>query len=422
MKTTRSRRREWPKTIRLGNAKVKVYRRVTASGKPGFMVTFNVDGKRKWNSFSDEAQALFHANAVVRRLSTHGTKVASISPEEISNYIQAVESLGGIPLADAVSTLKQALSIVGGDLSNVIVAARFYKAKHKTIIAMRVSDVVNELIELKEQRGASKRYLRDLGGRLRKFADAFQKNIGDVSTHEIQQWLDSAKAENGTRLSPTSYGNYRQVLHLLFSHAMARGYCAGPNPVEGVEKLKVKRGDTLIFKPDEIARLLAAARPQFLPTLAIGSFAGLRSAELERLEWSDIDLKQRFIVLASVKTKTRSRRVVPMTDNLFDWLQPFAGSKGKVWRSGWLYKEQQDCARAAGVKWKANALRHSFCSYRLAMIQDAAKVSLEAGNSPQMVFQHYNQLVTPQDAERWFAVRPQMADNVVAISSVQVRT
>ena len=42
-----------------------------------------------------------------------------------------------------------------------------------------------------------------------------------------------------------------------------------------------------------IARLLAAATPDFLPSLAIGAFVGLRSAEIERLEWKDIDLVAR---------------------------------------------------------------------------------------------------------------------------------
>jgi len=39
-----------------------------------------------------------------------------------------------------------------------------------------------------------------------------------------------------------------------------------------------------------IARLLAAATPDFLPSLAIGAFAGLRSAEIERLEWRTLTL------------------------------------------------------------------------------------------------------------------------------------
>jgi hypothetical protein len=41
------------------------------------------------------------------------------------------------------------------------------------------------------------------------------------------------------------------------------------------------------------------------------------------------------------------------------------------------------------VPWRHNALRHSFCSYRLADVKSAAQVALEAANSPQMIFQHY---------------------------------
>src|SRR5512142_1552323 len=54
--------------------------------------------------------------------------------------------------------------------------------------------------------------------------------------------------------------------------------------------------------------------------------------------------------------------------------------------------------------WKHNALRHSFISYRLAAVQNTAQVALEAGNSPQMIFRHYRELVRPADAEKWFAV------------------
>lgn len=36
-----------------------------------------------------------------------------------------------------------------------------------------------------------------------------------------------------------------------------------------------------------------------------------------------------------------------------------------------------------------------------------AQVALEAGNSPRMIFQHYRELVTPQDAKAWFAITPE---------------
>ncbi len=52
-------------------------------------------------------------------------------------------------------------------------------------------------------------------------------------------------------------------------------------------------------------------------------------------------------------------------------------------------------------------MRHSFISYRVAAVKNVAQGVLEAGNSPQMIFQHYRELVTPQDAKAWFAITPE---------------
>jgi len=72
--------------------------------------------------------------------------------------------------------------------------------------------------------------------------------------------------------------------------------------------------------------------------------------------------------------------------------------------------------RSAEVVPIANGLRHSFCTYRLADIQNSAQVALEAGNSPNMLFKHYRELATKQAAEAWFAVRPTgEAKNVIPI-------
>jgi hypothetical protein len=42
-------------------------------------------------------------------------------------------------------------------------------------------------------------------------------------------------------------------------------------------------------------------------------------------------------------------------------------------------------------------------------------VALEAGNSPQMIFRHYRELATPDQAKTWFAIVPSRAANVVPI-------
>jgi len=49
-------------------------------------------------------------------------------------------------------------------------------------------------------------------------------------------------------------------------------------------------------------------------------------------------------------------------------------------------------------------LRHSFISYRLALTGDEKSTALEAGNTPDMIFQHYRELVTKEEAEKWFDV------------------
>ena len=75
-------------------------------------------------------------------------------------------------------------------------------------------------------------------------------------------------------------------------------------------------------------------------------------------------------------------------------------------------EDGKDPEKAKQVKWKKNALRHSFISYRVAEIQNVAQVALEAGNSPQIIFQHYRELVRLNEAKTWFAIEPEKTSRV----------
>ena len=124
-----------------------------------------------------------------------------------------------------------------------------------------------------------------------------------------------------------------------------------------------------------MARLLSYARTELVPYLVISAFAGLRSAELQRLDWADIALEDGHITVAASIAKTVSRRVVPISENLKAWLTPYFKKFGEVVPFKNLPKQLGWLAKGAGVKWKKNALRHSFCSYRLAIVQDSAKIA-----------------------------------------------
>ena len=63
-------------------------------------------------------------------------------------------------------------------------------------------------------------------------------------------------------------------------------------------------------------------------------------------------------------------------------------------------------AAASKVEWVHNGLRHSYISYQMAILRDAAKVAEQCGNSPEQVQANYKANATETEANRWFSVRP----------------
>ncbi len=302
---TRPRKSDWPRKVTFGRESVTIYQREAPLGGFGYMVANYASGKRRFDSYPTEATALDAAQRLARQLSERQVVAATLTNGQAADYAAAVQALKphGVTLLAAADTLAKCLETVS-DLSGLHAAVKFYAARHKRVTRKPVSEVVAELLAVTAGRRNSPRYLQDLRVRLARFADAFRKDCCDVTTAEVQAWLDSLK------LSTQSYLNFRRVAHLLLEFAVARGF-APDNPVAGTESLAVGDGDVEIFKPAEIRRLLAAASPDFLPYLAIGACAGLRSAEIERLAWADIRLAERHIVIGASKAKTASRRVVP---------------------------------------------------------------------------------------------------------------
>jgi integrase len=434
MKRISSRKQEqaesWPYPVKYGNVTVSVYKRSTPSGNDNFMVPDYSSGLRKFISFKVKSEALAKADELARKKAGLAEQVQKITTGQAIEYFNSVARLRPLNVtvdsatacyAQSAERLKpfkvsvdaatacvaDCLALVP-DLAALREAAKFYKQRHRQVTKKTVAELVKEFITLKESRGASARYRKDLKSRLGRFANDCQKSADNVSTSDVQDWLD------GLKLSQQSYRNFRTVLNTLFEFGVKRGFCLD-NPVEDVENIKVNGGKVEIFTPKEIADLLAAAPADFKPFVVLSAFAGLRSAEVERIEWRDIDLTGGFIHVSADNAKTRSRRLVPIQPNLKAWLADYANCKGKVWNgsANGLKFARAETVKKSGVKWKDNGLRHSYISYRLADVQDAAKVALEAGNSPNVVFKHYRELVKPDAAKAWFSIAPKQPENVV---------
>jgi integrase len=302
-------------------------------------------------------------------------------------------------------------------------AIDFYLERHPAGLKMRtVQQVVDELIETKRRASKSDVHLKDLESRLGKFAKAFACPISSVTQDLIQQWVDELKLSNRTKV------NYLRLVRLLFGFATKKKYLPREAlfEIKDVEKPEAEETEIEIFAPDELRELFRHARPEMIPWLAISAFGGVRNAELSRLDWRNVNLKSRFIEVSGGKAKTGTRRLVPICDALFAWLQPHAKPSGPVVefanvakQIGWLVDDVNEARAGAGQPefvWKHNGLRHSFCSYRLAVVQDAAQVALEAGNSPSMLFRHYRELVTKEQGLEWFGIVPAPETNIVPMA------
>ncbi len=92
---------------------------------------------------------------------------------------------------------------------------------------------------------------------------------------------------------------------------------------------------------------------------------------------------------------------MPITPNLALFLKGVEERNGPVWAQSepFLFDLMRDAGNDSGVKWKHNALRHSFISYRVAKIKNVNEVAMEAGNSPDMIFKHYRELVAEGEAD-----------------------
>jgi integrase len=269
------------------------------------------------------------------------------------------------------------------------------------------------MIEAKKVAGVSSVYLNDLRYRLGMFADCFQCDLVSLTRDDMQSFFDSID------LSARSFNNFLRALKTFCRFAQDRGWLSKEaDLLGGVKRRKEKSTPVEILTPPEMAALLEHATPEIAPCFALGAFAGLRSEEILKLEWADVTRRPGFIEVAAHKAKTATRRLVPITDNLAHWLGPLRAN-GLLWQNTkpMFHKTRLRVAAKADVKWKQNVLRHSFISYRLAEIQDVNRVALEAGNSPQMIFRHYRELATPDQARTWFSIAPAASNKVIAISA-----
>ena len=404
------RHERFPKAVKIGSAIVKIYCG-KAHGYDLFTVAYHENGKRQRRTFADLGDAKNAAHEIALKIAQGRANSMELTGADRDTYIAVLNLLRphGLPLLSVVEEYVAAREHLDGD--SLLSAAKEYARKHKHS-DKRVRDVVDELLAAKKSDGLSIRYIQSLRSHLSRFASAFHTNIGSVTAGLIEKWLASLKVGARAR------NNIRMSIITLFQHARKHGYLPRDQRTEAehVALAKQRGGEIGILKPQELAKLFANADEEATLYLALGAFTGIRSAELIRLHWSDINFERGHIIVGKEKSKTATRRLVPIQPNLAQWLAPYRGGRGRVFASGHAVDRTIAFAKQH-MNWPQNALRHSYATYRLAQTHDAARVALEMGNSPTMLFTNYRELSDEHDAKAWFAIAPKRARNVVSFAA-----
>jgi len=387
-----------------------------------FLISYPQAGRRKQERAKTLEAARKRANEVVDEVAGGQIHIGTLNTKDLATITEALSILksggGKIGLLEAVRQFSEAQKILGDKATVPHACREFIKELERGKLPEISFPKLVELFLTFIKKEKSRRYNLDMQARLRAAAKIFTGSIADVKTAEIDSWLSGMEM-----LSGRTKNNYRNAVRTLFRYGREKNYLPRQEKteVEFSSRYSPPKTEIGIYTPEQLELLLTRISPRMLPVIAIGALAGLRSAEISRLEWKHIRFESEKILVPVAIAKTSNNRFAPITPALAAWIKPFRRDAGKVlvrvqdeFSLATVFKKAVDAIQDADgnpmIKIVPNGLRHSFISYRVALLKNVHEVSLEAGNSPRVIFSNYRALVEDENlGEKWFGILPTKA-------------
>jgi len=373
-----------------------------------YVISYYIGGNRKQVRRATLSDAKREANLVLTKLAQGEPDVLALTSTDRLIYLRACEALSKskVPLDVAVGEYAYAQKLLNG-VGTLTDAVRLFVKQHAGFQSrVLVSQAVGELLKTRRSDGSSPVHVDDLECRLGVFAKAFSCPICEVRDTDILDFLLNLKLE------PRTKNNYRTAISNLFSFARLRKYVPQDHdPLQFVPEFKEPAKPVDILTVKDLRRLLENVRPDFTGYLTIAAFAGLRQSEIQRLRWDHIS--ESYIRVPPGQYRVKSTRLVPLLPNLKSWLAtcPKEGKKVVPFKNP--TNQLAALSEKSGVVLKHNCLRHSFGTYRVAATQNIAQTSLEMGNTPAMIRQHYLEVVPKEAGEAWFCLIPPAPEKLI---------
>ncbi|WP_027160287.1 tyrosine-type recombinase/integrase [Methylobacter luteus] len=263
------------------------------------------------------------------------------------------------------------------DTESAIREGRHFKtaAAKKHTLAELVDRYINEVLPSKSKRPRVQK--QQLGWWKDKIGAYVLADITPALIAQCRDELGEGITLRGKPRGNSTKVRYMAVLSSAFSHAVKEWQWLESNPMKSVSKPPEPKGRVRFLDDEERDKLLQACKQSknkhlyICVTLALST--GMRQAELMNLKWSDVNLKDRYIILH--ETKNGDRRRVPLAGHALELLLNhakvrrldtqllFPGKKNKDQPIN-LRPSFQKALKAAGINnFRWHDLRHCTASY-----------------------------------------------------------
>lgn len=122
------------------------------------------------------------------------------------------------------------------------------------------------------------------------------KEVGRISKAEILQFragLTSVKGRKGASLSASRLNHIMNPLRQILNEAACRYNFS--SPYNGIKSLKVPRTDVEPFSLEEVQTIINEVRSDFRNYFIVRFFTGMRTSEIDGLQWQHVDFERRKI-------------------------------------------------------------------------------------------------------------------------------
>ena len=150
--------------------------------------------------------------------------------------------------------------------------------------------------------------------------------------------------------------------------------------------------------------MLLTARDRELPSVLIAAYSPIRTCELERASFEDINWSNSTIAVYADDAKTDATRFIYLVPELVAKLQPFRTRIGRISPYKSLSRFWPRLARKAKVTWRKNGWRTAVLSYLVAYTQNYEGVAGQAGTSVKQLKNTYVTAVPFETGATWFGL------------------